>query len=186
MPEFKAPDNYKDPAKIETYKEEAKAKWLDRCALSPLTGKILVIGWLVDDEFKYLDGLDDERTLLNHWSLASSNPAQKMIGFNNFAFDLPYCQKRAWKHGVTPMESWDFDPFRQSRHIDLKVILEGRRPDAMISLDTAAKFLGVGQKNGEGKDFAKLWATDRKSALSYLENDLRLCAGIAHKMGVTI
>ena len=52
------------------------------------------------------------------------------------------------------------------------------------SLDTIAKHLGVGQKNGHGEDFARLWQTDREKALAYLRNDLELTGRIAEALGV--
>jgi hypothetical protein len=53
-----------------------------------------------------------------------------------------------------------------------------------ISLDTLSKFLGVGEKNGKGAEFAGLWATDRQKAMKYLMNDLELTARVGKVMGV--
>ena len=46
-----------------------------------------------------------------------------------------------------------------------------------------AKHLGVGEKSGDGKDFARLWATDRAAAEGYLRNDLELTARVAVGLG---
>ena len=53
------------------------------------------------------------------------------------------------------------------------------------SLDSIAKHLGVGQKNGDGKAFAELWRSNRKQAEAYLRNDLELTAKVAHALGIT-
>ena len=52
------------------------------------------------------------------------------------------------------------------------------------SLDTIAKHLGVGAKNGSGADFAALWQSDRAKAADYLRNDLQLTAQVAEALGV--
>jgi hypothetical protein len=53
------------------------------------------------------------------------------------------------------------------------------------SLDSIAKHLGLGGKNGDGKAFAELWRSDREKAAAYLRNDLELTARIAGALGVT-
>ena len=53
------------------------------------------------------------------------------------------------------------------------------------SLDAISKHLGVGCKNGDGKEFAGLWESDRASAEAYLRNDLDLTAKVAHALGIT-
>lgn len=52
-----------------------------------------------------------------------------------------------------------------------------------ISLDTAAKYFGIGQKLGDGKDFSAWWESDRAKAMEYLENDLLLTVKLAEKLG---
>ena len=52
------------------------------------------------------------------------------------------------------------------------------------SLDAIAKHLGVGAKNGNGADFAKLWQKDRAKAVEYLRNDVQLTAKVAEVLGV--
>ena len=54
------------------------------------------------------------------------------------------------------------------------------------SLDTIAKHLGVGAKNGSGADFAALWQSDRAKAADYLRNDLQLTARIAEALGCCV
>jgi len=52
------------------------------------------------------------------------------------------------------------------------------------SLDSIAKPLGVGAKNGSGADFAALWQSDRAKVADYLRNDLQLTARVAEALGV--
>jgi hypothetical protein len=186
MPTFEAPGNYKKPEAIAENIAEQKSKWIEKAALNPFSAQILCVGWMKasDMQFNYIDGNGSEAELLKHLALVTSNPAHRIVWFGGFGFDIKMAQQRAWKHGVTPIEDWTFDPFRQSRHLDIKSILEGRKPERMISLDQAGKhFLGRG-KNGSGGDFAAKWAEDRPASLRYLENDVRLIAEIAKKMNV--
>jgi len=106
-----------------------------------------------------------------------------MIGFNIFAFDLPFLIRRSWKYGIQPQG------VRKGRYwsddlVDLRELWQmGNRQDHG-SLDSIAKHFGVGAKNGNGKDFANLWAADKTKAIEYLRNDLNLVAAIAQRMGV--
>ncbi len=54
-----------------------------------------------------------------------------------------------------------------------------------VRLDSIARHLGVGAKNGDGKAFAELWRSDRKQAESYLRNDIELTALVANALGIT-
>ena len=54
------------------------------------------------------------------------------------------------------------------------------------SLDSIAKHLGVGTKNGSGAEFAALWQSDRAKATEYLRNDLQLTARIADALGCCV
>jgi hypothetical protein len=112
-----APGNYKDPASIERYVAEQKVKEVSKFALSPLTGKIILIGMLTDkvpslpeDQYtKYMVGEKntpvyyigladtDEKTLLSRfwqifsWFNLNDSP---LVSFNGKAFDLPFILHR--------------------------------------------------------------------------------------------
>jgi hypothetical protein len=53
-----------------------------------------------------------------------------------------------------------------------------------ISLDALARFLKVGEKNGNGALFYRLWETDNKAAIEYLSNDVLLTFRCARQMGI--
>lgn len=186
MPEFEAPGNYKDPEKIAANIADQKAKWKERSALSPISGKVLAVGLLHEGSSLILDGEGDERVLLEKLSKYIEDEIRcgtQFVGFSIHQFDVPYLRKRMWKYGIKPFVSHSYDPFRQENFIDLQVIWDGRSKD-YSSLDSVSKFLGIGQKNGDGKDFAKLWVEDREKACQYIENDLNLIHGVGQRMGV--
>lgn len=185
IPKFEAPGNYKDAVKIAESVREQKSKWLERTALSPLSGRILAIGIMEYGEFTCLDGDGDEKSILLQFEEEIRfRPNHQFVGFNILGFDLPFLQKRAWLHGVKPVIRHDFDSYRQDQWVDLMWLWANKNRNEFTSLDTVAKFLGVGQKTGDGKDFAKLWESDRAKTLEYLRNDLQLCADVAVRMGV--
>lgn len=187
-PQFEPPGNYKDPEKIAANLAEQKAKWKDRAALSPLTGKVLCIGIRdIDGSFCVIDGDGDEAELLSRWlSWVKRDHTETFVGWNCFGFDLPFLVRRAWKLGVEPclppranfryLENW----------VDLREVWGFGDKWTEGGLDDVSLFLGAGTKNGDGKDFAKKWAEDRQAALLYLQNDIQLTYDVGLKMGVIV
>lgn len=176
MPTFEAPGNFKDPIKIAANIEEQRKTWLERAALDATTGQVLCVGFLTSNGFSFIGDGESEFYVLNEfWNICGmSLGSEGMSGFNIFSFDLPFLIRRSWILGIKPPSQ-----LRKGRywHPDFTDIMElwtcGNR-EQRISLDTLAKSLGVGAKNGSGADFAALWASDRPKAIEYLRNDLTL------------
>lgn len=186
-PEFKAPANYRDEEKIRANIAEQAVKWLDEAALRAETCQVLAIGFVFEQGMALADnsGGTEAGMLAGAWSTISQNlhVGNEIVGFNIFGFDLPILIRRSHILGV------HVPPIIRTRwkgrtywHENMRDLMEewtcGNR-EQRISLDTMAKALGVGAKNGSGKDFAALWASDRTKAIEYLRNDLellRLCA----------
>lgn len=112
MGDIKAPANYKDPDKIDAYIASAKVEALDKLALSPLTGKIILMGLMFDKEpkfehTKYSIGMKDvfhvalqgeEIDILNNfWMLFSIYTLNDVdvVSYNGKAFDLPFIMNRS-------------------------------------------------------------------------------------------
>ncbi len=169
--------NLKDPDKIAAKLQEAEVNHIanarDKAALSPLTGKVLAIGLETDGAATLLAFEHEWETLNEFWLIYASTHAM-FVGFNINSFDLPFLIKRSWKLGV-PVPGgvrngrWWGDRFHDLRD-------EWQMGDRMArgSLDAVCKFFGVEGKNGNGKDFARLFELNRDAALEYLENDLRM------------
>lgn len=180
--------------KYEEYKAEAWGNFVSRAALSPTTGRVLLIGLLTrEGMYVFDDSLADENEaalLTKFWEIVDRCLANKtpLIGHNSNSFDLPFLVRRSWLLGVyVPRE------IRQGRywHPLFRDTMEwwacGGRD--FTSLNFLAEFFGVGQKTEgvSGADFAKLWfgsEEDRAKALEYAEQDVRLTAAIAAKMGM--
>lgn len=197
-PVFEAPSNYKDPEKIAAAIAEKRAAWKERAALSPVTGRVAMIGLLgrlgVDHCIMTLAGssmgcdasLDQvEASMLEaFWNEARDSIAKGylMVGFNSHRFDIPFLVRRSWALGLNvPI---DVCRRLQIPWVDLMERFTMGAPGEFVSLDTVAKFFGVGQKNGNCLEIARQLAECPSKAIAYLENDLDLTLAIAKKMGV--
>jgi hypothetical protein len=176
--------------KFEEYKATAWQDFVGRAALSATTGHVLLIGVLNNGGFHGFGEDDESANLAMFWDLVvdQMDLLLHIIGHNSNNFDLPYLVRRSWLLGVpVPRE------VRQGRYwnplfIDtMDAWSFGARE--YTSLNDIGRFFGVGQKTEGicGGDFARLWfgtAEERKAALDYNEQDLRLTAAIAAKMGL--
>lgn len=182
--------------------EAAKAEFLDKAALSPLTGQVLAIGYLHADRkpedravLKYQGEhcAATEATILEEfWVLyeITREAGGQIVGHNIYGFDLPFMIRRSWLLAVEVPP----DVLRDGRYwskvfIDTMSVWGCGAYKDYTSLDDLARFFGVGQKPGDcsGADFARMFnASDeeRATALEYLKNDLTMTWGVARKMGV--
>jgi hypothetical protein len=176
---------------LKTDKERAEAilGWIELAALEPETGQVVAIGYGHSDGRRVIMGVDDSlpeaSVLKDFWERWMANTCE-WIGFNTAAFDLPFVIRRSWYLGVqVPPEvypdrygKWPPEFVDIAQHWALKQY--GRK----ISLDLLAHSLGIQGKNGEGKDFARLWVEDRQRAYDYLMNDLRMTWEVGRRLGV--
>lgn len=199
--------NLKDPAKIAEKLADAEVNhrrnFFENAALDPLTGRVVAIGMLVFDALAgghqseagpamdagkcVIIGHDDEaRTLREFWryTQAEMGRMNPIIGFNIFTFDLPFLFRRSWKQRVPIPFGLRRGRYWGDQVIDLRDAWQLGDRQARGSLDSIAKHLGVGAKNGDGKAFAELWRSDRAKAEAYLRNDLELTAKIALALGI--
>lgn len=189
--------NLKDEVKKAEKLKEARAEWEESCvnqaALSAATGEVLAIGYYSPEKKKTtLDhGKSEADLLVAFWKqyqkMRSAN--RKLIGVNILNFDVPFMVRRSWICGVDVPATVRNGRYLDGLFLDLRELwLCGQRfTDCQSSLDHMARALGVGHKNGNGADFAKLYrgtAVEKQAALDYLTNDLNLTALVAQKMGL--
>ena len=196
--------NLKDPDKVAAKIAEAEANhrrdFFDKAALDPLTGRVLAVGVLVCDakgetpvplaksgRFSVISHVDEAQILREFWHLTRGEMGRlnPMVGFNIFGFDLPFLFRRSWKHRVVVPFGLRRGRYWGDHLIDLRDSWQLGDRQAKGSLDSVAKHLGVGAKNGDGKAFAELWQSNRKQAEAYLRNDVELTALIADALGIT-
>lgn len=191
MPEFEAGGNVKDPAKIAAQIEEKKKDWLDKAALKAITGKIVAVTIAkgnVEPEFH----CDSERFLIEF--LLNELKAAISLNDNTYAwnahgFDLPFLCQRAAVYDIQAFS--DLTTNRGGRFywreqlIDPKLVWANYSPDHTgTSLKSVSYALGVGVKDGNGKDFAQLLKTSPEEAKKYAVNDIVLLRGIVQRMGI--
>lgn len=188
-PVFAAPGNYKDPVKIAESIADQERKWFEGAALSPLTGRILVIGIKEFGEGKtptMLQG-DENAILREFWNIVGyAGELEQWYGHALHHFDLPFIIKRSWLHGIpVPMHTvFSGRYINDRRFIDTMTAFAcGDKGAGYIGLDTVAKFFGIpGKTEDLGPQFAEVYATDPARALAYLTRDLEIVEGIANRM----
>ena len=180
--------------------EAHKAEWLSKAALSPVTGRVLLIGVIDGASDSLAVYNDDEAVMLDRfWALIDDwlTAKRPIIGHNSNGFDLPFLVRRSWYLGVpVPRE------VRQGRYWNplFRDTMEFWNCGARdyVRLNTLGEFFVVGQKTEgiQGGDFSKLWYgqmpaetwgtpdEQRVKAIEYNAQDLRLTASIAAKMGM--
>lgn len=177
---------------------EAKLRFREMAALSPVTGKVLAIEYVINGEHVAYGEHVDEATLIDGWLDAVCEAhltGNKIVGFNILGFDIPFLIRRAWKLGLhvptflNPAQPWKCGVF-----IDLLDVWKcGSRFSAPKHVDdklaTVAKFFGLeGKLDGlNGGDFHRLWngsPEEREKALAYLTRDVEITYGVAKAMGI--
>jgi hypothetical protein len=177
--------NLKDPDKIAQKIAEAEANhrrdFFERAALDPLTARVLVIGLLDYRGFRILDNPNEAAVLREFWTACRGEQGRinQMVGFNTWNFDLPFLFRRSWKHRVPVPPGIRRGRYWNDQMVDVRDAWQLGDRQARGSLESIARHLGVGAKNGNGAEFAMLWRSDRTKAVEYLRNDLELTAKMA-------
>jgi hypothetical protein len=191
MPAFAPRANIKDPEKIKADLAEKQAAWSEKLALSPITGRVLAIGYCygLDDEVKFREG--DEKAMVENFleeCKAVINRGGKVIGFNILGFDLPFLARRAWALGLTvPIALYEVSRggfhWSYGFHDLMKTWLAGDREFSGNGLGAVCKLLGLGEKTESGKNFSNLYQSDKEQALEYLRHDVDLTRKLAARIG---
>lgn len=208
--------NLRDKAKIDAKIEECRGKHLEaelakafqreqeffgKAALHADTGQVLAIGYYWPENDQDGDGSlisgnyeGEEEVVRSFWQLVvhAIQDRSTLIGHNIHGFDLPFLVRRSWLLGVTvPQSIFSGSGTGNARYFADAFVDTQRRwgltTGELISLDRLARAMGVGEKNGHGEDFARLWNgsdSEKQEAIEYLQNDLRLTWECARRMGV--
>jgi len=179
--------NTKDPDKIAERIRQAEENhvtdYIKNAALDALSGQVLCVGYRLErDEPAILSSdADGEAAMLRQWweLLNTWERQPRLIGFNIKAFDLPFLIKRSWKHRIT-VPYW----IRHGRYwndliVDLREVWQLGDNRAHGSLGAISRHLGLGEKTGNGADFANLWKTNRQAAIDYCLQDVKLTQQVA-------
>jgi len=183
--------NLKDTAKIEAKLTEAEDEFLDKAALSPITGKVLAVG-LTDGAVHEVLTYESEKRLISETLERVSDQLmtqRPVVGWNIIKFDFPFLFKRAMMLGVPwPQHIWDLKKgYAHSQIIDLMRYWNMGDWREMTKMDTVNRFLcGFGKPSGvTGADFARLFngtPEEREKAINYALNDVKILDSLTRKM----
>ena len=210
------PDSEKGQAKIAKARDEHEATvakysadvdaakaahwqdFLDKAALSPLTGRVLAIGYQLPNGRRVIhhhEANDQEPGMLSSfWQIVQKaiKQREKVVGHNIEGFDLPFLLRSSWLYRIdVPDEIFDGRYWNRCFLDTMRRWQCGNYREQFAKLDTLAKAFGLGGKLEDGgvsgAEFSKFyWGSpeERALALQYLEKDVELTAAIASKMGV--
>jgi len=177
--------------KYEADKVKYEADVIEKAALDARYGRVLAIGFETDDGFWCESGGDENdeaKILAEFWGVfeVALVTKGKLVGHNIFGFDLPFLVQRSWINGIAPSSGLlDKGKWWSDVLVDTMTRWQaGNMRSQFCSLDSLARVLRCGQKNGDGKYFHQLWATDRSQAIEYLRNDLAMTYRVAQRLGV--
>ena len=190
-PEYKEPKRNKDGSVSATSKtvEQQREEWLSKCALSPLTGQVLMCGISLNENIEcfYIDKvvLANENELLQ--SICDGiNYTDLIIGHYIKSFDLPFIINRCRKHGITPPNVGYMARGRwvwNENVIDLADLWTFNKYGEYISLNNMAKYFGLKPKDETiGENFEQVFNEDIEKAIAYCKHDIELTKQIYERL----
>jgi len=169
-----------------------KQAFIDKAALSAMTGQILAIGYKGTNGSRIASN-DETSILEDFWSgqRQARHKGIKWIGHNIFGFDLPFIIQRSWYHNLAvPQEIIDeCNRYRSKLFVDTMHDWSLGQRSQFVKLDALAKFFGIPGKPDDitGADFARLFHgtnEERTQALDYLHNDLEMTWAVTQRLGL--
>lgn len=184
MPEFEAPDNYKNQDKIDAYIQEKESKWIEKAACDALTGEVLAIGFLDEDGYTVIDqrDRDESQILMDTWNVFTTHYTRRFIGFDIFRFDLPFLFRRSMIYGIQPPTVIRNQRYWDHRFIDLHEVYKCGNREQSIGLSELHRLLGGEGKPESGADFHKWFRDEPAKAIAYLKHDLDITAQVAERL----
>jgi len=189
-PEFAAPANLKDPAKIEAAIARKRADYLADAALNWKTAEIVLIGAGDDAGIQSFTASTEKELVGNFLTLLGDALADGVAvgGHNVKGFDLPMLVNRARVHGLkipmTLLSFWKGRPTWHESVFDTLELLSFGRSFEGNGVDDVARVFGLPPKLGQGRDFPLMWRADREGALAYNRRDVEIEIEIARICGV--
>lgn len=192
-PEYKTPKINKDGTASKTSKsiEEQQADFESKCALSPLTGQVLMVGFAENDKDNFFSCSDFADNKTGEWHCLSAtvdllNNNDLIIGHYIKSFDLPFVINRCRKHGITIPKVGNMSKGRwywNENVIDLADLWTFGKYGEFISLNNMAKYFGLEQKDETiGKNFEEVFNTDINKAIEYCKHDVELTKQIYERL----
>jgi len=195
MPKFAAPANWKDAEKIQAKIKEQEAAYIEKAALSPMTGRVQAIGIYCDEEDAY--------TALDEWVCSESELCDQfwkhvapsgaitapVYGWNHRGFDIPFMVKRSWRNGVkvpsTVFDTYKGRTYLNPKFLDLMRVWTLGTDERFAKLDSALEFLTQTRKIDLGDKLPyEVFREDNELFHEYLRHDVEGLDLIATAMHV--
>lgn len=177
--------NVKDPEKVKAAIAEKERAWLESSTLDATRCEIIAVGVKSQSKEALFHGKDEKTLIEDLYDTVYSIDQDKVVivGHRLLGFDVPMIVRRGWKHGLRPPDRWlNCTAWKADWAFDTAEKWSCGNREQCVSLKTLAWHLGVGIKDGSGKDFHRLYKEDQKAALEYLSNDLRLTEAVYLRM----
>lgn len=183
-----APANYKDEAKINAYREEARKAQLTKCALDPDLARVVAIG-IADPVTSKVDVLtantvtEELEMLTAAWSLLRGQTT--IVGYNVLGYDLPVLLRRSLYLSV-PAPSIQIDKYRHPSVIDLMQVLSFNGAIKFRGLKFYAKRFGLPMNDAiNGADVPALVAAGKwDDVCAHVRSDVDVTLALARRIGI--
>lgn len=183
------PANYKSADAIENFKAKAAAEYGERrvkeCSLNPRLGRVLTIGYKLDDDgvqtLHAYEEKHEDNIVRVLWGLLA-HAKHPLVTWNG-TFDLRFLAIRSLAHGIYPpiVLSPYFKRYSLHPHFDCKAALlqEWGSKIAGEGLDEWAKFFGLPSKSHDGSQVYRLFQEGQHDEIrAYCAQDVELTASI--------
>ncbi len=158
-------------------KDEESGELKDIGALSPITGRIIAIGWMSGAQQHIFFDVDEKLILERFWhsvyeATQESKSFARFIGFNIKRFDLHFLLVRSLHHNVK------IHHFNPKVAIDLREALTvGQTYMKKGTLQDYANLIGIEGKynNLSAKDIPQLWKERKyEDIVNYIKRDIEI------------
>ncbi len=164
----------------------AKEKLFRASSISGDFGRILCIGYAIENEPTQVIGGDEKEILENWWEVAGN--ADHFIGHNIMEFDLRFIFKRSIVNKIRPAAkhlNLSFARYRGYPIYDTMREWE-KWSNSFISLDTLAKILGLESSKDGGIDGSQVYdfylRGDTEKIYDYCKRDVELTRKVYKRM----
>ncbi len=180
-------ENRKNKTKIKRISKSKKQEFYKQSAISGDFGRILCIGYAIDDgEISIIKG-EETQILKEWWEIA--NLADLFVGHNIMDFDLRFIFKRSIVHHIKPCAkhlNLSFARYKNFPIYDTMREWEKWNPESFIKLDTLAKILNLESSKSGGIDGSQVFEFYEKGKLDeiyeYCKKDVKLTREVYQQM----
>lgn len=184
------PANYKDPEKIEKWKEENLEKQLDKCGLDGAFNHIVCIGYAINDEpakVLHIENHKHEAAMIDNFFQITGKltGVPTVIGHNVKGFDMLIIKQRAMIHQVPLCTTLPFYAKRYDDNpFDTMLRWNDNKPNDFVKLDKLCRAFGLPSKDGiDGSMVYSLWkAKNFRDLVEYCRDDVEITRNLGRRM----